>query len=446
MRAGTDEALDCRAVGPPTIDDHTRAAAEAAPSVAALALDERLALARASAEELTAIGPSVVDSAVAEIDQPRRFAERELSTALAFAAALPDLAESLRPARVPAVSGRTDLEWRPFGVALGWHAANAPTWVPALVTLSALIAGNATISRPSARAVRTGSAVVEALARPWPEGAVRVVDLDATEALPLLWHDRVHVVVAHGSTATCRRHVAALGRAYLDGARMRPYIPEASGNDALLVLDGADPDRAAEAAAIGGFANGGQLCMAAKRIIVQRSVWDAFRPRLIAAVAALRVGPADEATTDVVPLRSGRAFEQASAALDEALAAGGVPVVGEGRRDGALVPTVVELPPSALGVRLWAEESFAPLRGLTVVDDADRAVELANASPYGLGAAVFGGGAEVVERLNAARIVVGEGPLYSDPHLVVGGIRDSGLSGARPKIEQLAWARRVHRA
>ncbi|MGI9540202.1 MAG: aldehyde dehydrogenase family protein, partial [Miltoncostaeaceae bacterium] len=391
--------------------------------MAALTLDARLALARSSAEELERVGPQVIDSAVAEIEQPRRFAERELRTALDFARALPSLAEPLRSRPAPAVSGRTDIEWRPFGVALGWHAANAPTWVPALVTLSGLVAGNAVISRPSARARLTSRAVVEALARPWPDDAVRVADLDATEALPLLWHDLVHVVVAHGSTETCRRHVAALGRAYLDGARMRPYIPEASGNDALLVLDGADLDRAAEAAAVGGFANGGQLCMAAKRIIVERSVWQSFRPRLIEAVSALRVGPAADPATDVVPLRAGRGFQRAVAALDAALAAGGVPVVGEGIRDGALTPTVVELPDSALETPLWVEESFAPLRGLTVVADQSRAVELANASRYGLGAAVFGGEASVAERLDAARVVVGEGPLYSDPHLVVGGVR-----------------------
>lgn len=430
----------------PTPDDHARAASSAAPRVAGLGLDDRLALARSSAGELERIGPEVVDSAVAEIDQPRRFAERELRTAIEFAEALPELAEPLRPRSAPAVSGRTDIEWRPFGVALGWHAANAPTWVPALVTLSALVAGNAVISRPSARARRTSRAVVEALARPWPDDAVRVADLDAAEALPLLWHEEVHVVVAHGSTETCRRHVAALGRAYLDGARMRPYIPEASGNDALLVLEGADLDAAAEAAAVGGFANGGQLCMAAKRIIVERSVWEAFRPRLVEAVGALRIGPADDPDTDVVPLRSGRGFDRATAALDAALATGGAPVVGEGLRDGGLTPTVIELPGSALQTPLWVEESFAPLRGLTVAEDAERAVGLANDSRYGLGAAVFGGDADVVARLDAARVVVGEGPLYSDPHLVVGGVRDSGLGGARPKIEQLAWARRVHRA
>jgi len=109
----------------------------------------------------------------------------------------------------------------------------------------------------------------------------------------------------------------------------------------------------------------------------------------------------------------------------------------------------VRLPREALDVSLWREESFAPLRGLVVADDAEDALALANDTPYGLGAAVFGGAPgpreRVVAGLRAARVLVDEGPLYQDPHLVVGGVGDSGTAGARPKIEQLVFARRVHR-
>jgi acyl-CoA reductase-like NAD-dependent aldehyde dehydrogenase len=96
-------------------------------------------------------------------------------------------------------------------------------------------------------------------------------------------------------------------------------------------------------------------------------------------------------------------------------------------------------------VALWREESFAPLRGLMVAEGPAHALALANDTPFGLGAAVFGGGEGVVAGLRAARVLVDEGPLYEDPHLVVGGIGDSGLAGARPKLEQLVYARRVHR-
>jgi acyl-CoA reductase-like NAD-dependent aldehyde dehydrogenase len=423
-----------------------RRAAAAQPAVAVLTLDERLARAARARTGLAAAGERVVDAAVAEVGQPRRFARRELASALGLLDALPTLAEAIRPRRVPAVSGTTELEWAPYGVVLGWHAANSPVWVPALVATSALVAGNALVARPSSRTRATTGLVLDAIAGPWPAGAVVVADLPGPVAEPLVWDPGVHAVVTHASSATCKRQLAGLGRAYAEGARLRPYIPEGSGNDAMIVLAGADPERAARAAALGGFANGGQLCMAAKRIIVVREAWEAFAPALVAAVGALRVGDPDDEATDVGPLPEGPARARARAALAEALARGGEVLVGEGERGAYLHPTVVRLAPDALDVALWREESFAPLRGLVVADGPEHALALANDTPYGLGAAVFGHGPQVVAGLRAARVLVDEGPLYQDPLLVVGGVGDSGMAGARPKLEQLVFARRVHRA
>ena len=421
-------------------------AGAAQPAVAALSLDERLARAARSRAALAAAGPAIVDAAVAEAGQPRRFARRELDSALGLLDALPELAEAIRPRPVPAAAGRTLLEWAPYGVVLGWHAANSPVWVPTLVASSALVAGNAVLARPSSRARRTGALVLGALAGPWPADAVVVADLPAPAAEPLVWDAGVHAVVAHASSATLKRHLAGLGAAYAAGARMRPYIPEGSGNDALIVLAGADLARAAQAAALGGFANGGQLCMAAKRIIVERAAWAGFRPLLVAAVSALRLGEADDEATDVAPLPEGPARARARAALAEARARGGQVVVGAGERGAHFTPTVVLLARDALDASLWRHESFAPLRGLALADGPADALALANDTPFGLGAAVFGPGEQVVSGLRAARVLVDEGPLYQDAHLVVGGVDDSGMAGARPKLEQLVFARRVHRA
>ena len=409
-------------------------------------LDARLERVARSRAALAAAAERIVDAAVAEAGQPRRFARRELASALGLLDALPALAEAIRPVDVPAASGSTRLEWAPYGVVLGWHAANSPVWVPTLVGASALVAGNAVVCRPSSRVRRTTGLVLEALAAAWPVDALVVADLPGPAAEPLVWHPGVGLVVTHASSATCKRQLAGLGRAYAAGVPLRPYIPEGSGNDALIVLPGADLDAAAGAAALGGFANAGQLCMSAKRMIVHAEVWEEFRPRLVAAVSGLVVGDPDDERTEIGPLAEGPARARARAALAEALAAGGEVLVGQGEDGAHFTPTVVLLPRAALGVALWREESFAPLRGLVVAADAADALALANDSPYALGAAVFGTGEEVVAGLRAARVLVDEGPLYQDAHLVVGGVGDSGLAGARPKIEQMVWARRVHRA
>ena len=409
-------------------------------------LDARLERVARSRAALAAAGERIVDAAVAEAGQPRRFARRELASALGLLDALPALAEAIRPVDVPAASGSTRLEWAPYGVVLGWHAANSPVWVPTLVGASALVAGNAVVCRPSSRVRRTTGLVLEALAAAWPVDALVVADLPGPAAEPLVWHPGVGLVVTHASSATCKRQLAGGGRASAAGRPLRPYTPAGWRSGAVGGAPGAPPAGAAGAAALGGFANAGQLCMSAKRMIVHAEVWEEFRPRLVAAVSGLVVGDPDDERTEIGPLAEGPARARARAALAEALAAGGEVLVGQGEDGAHFTPTVVLLPRAALGVALWREESFAPLRGLVVAADAADALALANDSPYALGAAVFGTGEEVVAGLRAARVLVDEGPLYQDAHLVVGGVGDSGLAGARPKIEQMVWARRVHRA
>ena len=426
-------------------DDLVARAASSVAAVADASLDERLAAAAASARALEDAGDEIVQSAVAEVGQPVRFARRELHSALLLADALPQFADAIRPRAVPAASGTTHLEFRPYGVVLGWHAANSPVWVPALVALSSLVAGNAVLSRPSSRAAATTRRVLDAIAGPWPRKAIVRCDLPGPEAEPLVAHPGVGAIVAHGSTETCKRQMARLAAAYGEGAVLRPYIPEGSGNDAMLVMAGAELDRAAEAVALAAFANGGQLCMAAKRIIVERAIWEDFRPRLIAAAEALVTGPPQDEATDVAPLVPGPARDVARRRLARARDIGGQVIAGGDEADGDLRPTLVLLGRPALTCELWTEETFAPVRAVVLADDEDDAVALANDTRFGLGAAVFGGDPRLPDRLRAARVVVGASALYQDPHLVVGGVGDSGIAGARPKLEQLTWARRTHR-
>jgi acyl-CoA reductase-like NAD-dependent aldehyde dehydrogenase len=291
----------------------------------------------------------------------------------------------------------------------------------------------------------TTGRVLTAIASAWPDGAIQIADLPPQEAEGLVAHPGVGAVVAHGSTGTCKRQLVRLADAYARGVPLRPYIPEASGNDAAIVLAGADLEMAASAIAVGAFTNAGQLCMAAKRIIVESRVWPEFRPLLVRAVEALRVGDPAREETDIAPLGDSPGRGRARTSLAEALALGGEIIAGRGEDGPFFTPTVVLLPRAASATMLWSEESFAPLRGLMLAGDADDAVAVANADAHGLGASVFGPTDTLVGQLRAARIVVNEHPLYQDPHFVVGGIGDSGLFGARPKLEQLVYARRVHR-
>jgi acyl-CoA reductase-like NAD-dependent aldehyde dehydrogenase len=240
------------------------------------------------------------------------------------------------------------------------------------------------------------------------------------------------------------------------GGRMKKYVPELAGNDPFIVLESADLTQAAAAGLLGGFAHGGQLCIAAKRFLVQRSVAPEFRERLVEGIGKLEVGDPGLEKTDIGPIGKHESMDIATYQVQEALERGGRLLVG-GRAEGAFFyPTLIEFEKAQiLAARdeekpfLWTEESFAPVRSLVVFDTVEEAVALANDGPYGLGASLFGDpvlAASMAQRLAAGRVMINEGPLYSDISLPIGGIRDSGLYGSSDKIEEMAYTKRVHSA
>ncbi len=254
-----------------------------------------------------------------------------------------------------------------------------------------------------------------------------------------------------------RWEMETLGECMLHvGGRMKKYVPELAGNDPFVVLESADLPQACAAGLLGGYAHSGQLCIAAKRFLVQRPVAADFRERLVDGIGRLKVGDPSEEETDIGPIGKHESLDIAEYQVREALERGGRFLIG-GKADGPFFhPTLIEFEKAQiLGAReeekpfLWIEESFAPVRSFVVFDTLEEAVALANDGPYGLGASVFGEteqAAAIGRRLAAGRIMINEGPLYSDISLPIGGIRDSGLYGSTDKIEELAYTKRIHLA
>ncbi|HLN58686.1 MAG TPA: aldehyde dehydrogenase family protein, partial [Thermoanaerobaculia bacterium] len=240
------------------------------------------------------------------------------------------------------------------------------------------------------------------------------------------------------------------------GGRMKKYVPELAGNDPFIVLESADLAQACAAGLLGGFAHSGQLCIAAKRFLVQRSVASAFRDRLVEGIARLHVGDPSLEDTDIGPIGKHESLDIAKYQVQEALERGGHLLIG-GRGEGPFFyPTLIEFEKTQiLEARdeekpfLWIEESFAPVRSFIVFDTVEEAVALANDGPYGLGASIFGEREQamaIARRLAAGRVMINEGPLYGDYSLPIGGIRDSGLNGSTDKIEEMTYIKRVHLA
>jgi aldehyde dehydrogenase (NAD+) len=228
------------------------------------------------------------------------------------------------------------------------------------------------------------------------------------------------------------------------GERLAKVCLELGGKNPLVVCDDANLEQAAAAAALSAFSNAGQRCAAGSRLIVFEAIYDRFRELLLERTRAQRVGPGDE--HDFGPVINERQLESMLAAVERARAAGATVVTGGERLTGPgydggfyLAPTIVEDVDEH--AEISSTELFGPITTLQRVSGFEQALAAANASPYGLTAAIWTSsvhrGQEFVRRVEAGGVQV-NGPTYGfEPHVPFGGLKDSGTGWREPGTEAL---------
>jgi acyl-CoA reductase-like NAD-dependent aldehyde dehydrogenase len=433
-----------------------------------MSLSERLAIISRVGETLTDQREDFVRLLVREAGQPRKFAEWEVERAIQLALGFPERAEAIKPQEFPAITGRNLLIHEPYGLVGIMTPRNSPLVVPFFTVAGSLVAGNAVVVKPSNQTPLSCRRLVELI---WDSGCPPNVLQYSTctgedAAAEFIENSEVDVFMAYASSQVGKDNLIRLGRhleqtrrklgdcfLLIDG-KMKKYVPELAGNDSLIVMAEADLESAIEAAVVGGFSNAGQLCIAAKRFLVDQRIANTFRDQLLKRIAELKVGDPAESDTDIGPIGREASLNMARFQLEEALQEGGRLLVGGVVEPPFVHPTLIEFDKGSLLNRraeekpfLWVEESFAPVRSLVVFADLEEAVLLANDTHYGLGASIFGPVAqaqELARRLEVGRVMINENPLYGDPWLPVGGVKDSGLYGATDKIEEVTYVKRVH--
>ncbi|MGX5359671.1 aldehyde dehydrogenase family protein [Kocuria sp. KH4] len=268
----------------------------------------------------------------------------------------------------------------PRGVVVALTPWNDPVAVAAGLLGAALVSGNTVVHKPSERCPHVGARLGEVLAEALPAGVLGTVSGGAAVGELLTGLPDVDVLAHVGSTATGE----AIARAAVGtGAHV---IRENGGNDALVVDDDVDPAWAAEQAALGAFANVGQICVAVERIYVHRAVAEPFLAAL-AEQARRR-----NAEGSLAPLVDERMREEVHRQVADSVAAGAV--VLEGARvpegPGAFYPATV-LRECGPGMTVMAEETFGPVAPVQVVDSFAEGLRLAAADRYGLAATVLTG-------------------------------------------------------
>jgi succinate-semialdehyde dehydrogenase/glutarate-semialdehyde dehydrogenase len=317
-------------------------------------------------------------------------------------------------------------QYDPVGPVLAIMPWNFPFWQVFRFAAPYLTAGNVGLLKHAPEVPGCAEAIVEVFERAgYPEGVFQTLfcDVDAVHDR-ILPDERVRGVTLTGS--------GRAGRAVAEtaGAELTKSVLELGGSDPFIVLDDADVADAAETGAWARMQNGGQSCIAAKRMLVHTDVYDEFRDRLLAEFDALEVGDPMDPDTDVGPQVTEHHLEHLHEQVTDSVADGATLLRGGEPldREGAFYPpTVLEEVPA--GCPADAEETFGPAAVLYEVDSADAAVETANDTRFGLSASLWTEdrerAADLADRIAAGGVYVNQ-LSKSDPRVPFGGIKDSG--------------------
>ncbi|SEB68369.1 succinate-semialdehyde dehydrogenase / glutarate-semialdehyde dehydrogenase [Paramicrobacterium humi] len=327
---------------------------------------------------------------------------------------------------VPSNASESSVVFEPLGLVLAIMPWNYPFWQYFRFAAPALAAGNAPVLKHANNVPQCARAVEEVLREAGaPDGLCPTLLVESDRVSGLITDDRIAAVTLTGSTEVGRIVAGRAGRA------LKKQVLELGGSDPFIVLADADIDEAARTAVKARFTNGGQSCVNAKRFIVEDAVADRFVDAFVENVSRLRVGDPRDEHTDIGPMARENLRDELHAQVQRTLEngrsvlkAGGAPVDGPGY---FYQPTVIDhVEPGDVA---FTEETFGPVAAIVRARDPEHAIDLANDTEFGLGAALWTRDLDRARSL-ASRIEAGavfiNGMVASDPRLPFGGIKASG--------------------
>ena len=389
--------------------------------------DERAAVLRATADALDDRAGELAELMAAEMGKPLAAGRSEVEKCAWACRYYADHgAEHLADVPIDADRRRSYIHHDPLGVVLAVMPWNFPLWQVFRFAAPAVMAGNAGLLKHASNVTGCALAIEELFRQGGaPEGLFRTLVVSSRHVEAVLEHPLVRAATLTGSVP------AGSAVAETAGRLLKKTVLELGGSDPYVVLADADVDAAAKTCATSRLINSGQSCIAAKRFIVVDEVHDAFVEAFVAEMEAAVVGgPMDEDTT-VGPQAQESLRDELHDQVRRTVDAGAELVLGGEipDRPGAWYPPTV-LTGVTTDMAAGSEETFGPVAAVMRARDEDQAIELANDTSFGLGAAVFTQDLERGERIAAEELAAGccfvNDLVASDPRLPFGGIKDSG--------------------
>lgn len=342
------------------------------------------------------------------------------------------------------------VSYLPVGSVLAVMPWNFPLWQVIRASGPIMLSGNGFILKHAPNVMGSAYALQDAYeSAGFPAGLFTNLVTDNETVARVIEDDRVAAVTLTGSMRAGSAVAAIAGRA------LKKSLLELGGSDAFIVLADADIDRAVQAAVEARFQNAGQVCLAAKRFILEKPIADAFTQKFVEAVSQLKVGDPMDARTRIGPMARSDLRDELHRQVERTLAAGATLLLGGEKLAGSgnfYAPTVLgNVTP---GMAAFDEETFGPVAAITVAENVEHAISLANASDYGLGGnlwtADLARGQRIARRLETGGVFI-NGFSATNARIPVGGVKKSGYGrelshfGLREFTNaQAVWAKEVN--
>ena len=411
------------------LEERLSRAAAAAATYRLTSFEERAGWLRAAADILDKRSDELASLMTLEMGKTKKAAAAEVTKCAAVLRFYADNAasiladEEVEGSKVNA--SRAYARYLPLGVVLAIMPWNFPLWQAMRFAAPALAAGNVGLLKHASNVPQT-ALFMEELFRDagFPDDVFQTLLIGSGKVEAVIRDDRVAAATLTGSEGAG----VAVGRTA--GESLKKVVLELGGSDAFVVMPSADLAQAAKVATTSRTQNNGQSCISAKRFIVHADVYDEFMGHFTKEMSGLVVGDPMEEGTDIGPLATEQGREDVETLVKDAVDKGASVVLGGERpdRDGWWYPPTI-IADVTPGMDMYSEELFGPVAQVYRVADIDEAIEVANATRFGLGSNAWTNDADEQERfirdLAAGQTFI-NGMVTSFPALPFGGVKASG--------------------
>lgn len=322
--------------------------------------------------------------------------------------------------------GKARIEYRPLGPILAVMPWNFPVWQVLRGAVPALLAGNTYVLKHAPNVMGSAYLIRDVFVRAgFAEGVFEVVNVTPDGVSRAIADPRISAVTLTGSV----RAGTAIGAQA--GAALKKCVLELGGSDPFIVLNDADLDAAVQAAVVGRYQNSGQVCAAAKRLIIEKGVVEAFTEKFVEATRKLVVGNPLSSDTYIGPMARYDLRDELDQQVRDTLEEGATLLLGGGKAEGAgnfYEPTILANVTERM--TSFKQELFGPVASIITAEDCAHAVALANDSDFGLTATIYTANVELAQQLTGELETGGvfiNGYSASDPRVAFGGVKKSGF-------------------